>query len=409
MISIREEFPGHDGQTLAARFDRPEVGEPQAVAILAHCFTCSKDLLAVRRIAQRLVARGVAVLRFDFTGLGHSQGEFSNTDFSSNVDDLVAAADFLEQRGQQATLLIGHSLGGAAVIAAAERLPGVKAIATIGAPFEPAHVVHNLGSSLEAIERDGEARVTLSGREFLIRRSFIEDLNQQQQTQRIAALKRPLLVMHAPGDLVVDVDNAAQIFMAARHPRSFVSLDDADHLLTRAQDAEYAAEVIVGWASRYLDLALPEVHASAPEGITRTAEADPEGFRQDIVAGAHHLLADEPLAYGGTNLGFTPYQLLSAALGACTSMTVRSYARRKQIALEDVVVDVSHDKIHASDCSDCEGESGKIDHFQRVLYLTGDLSEDQRASLLAIADRCPVHKTLEANARVMTRLAEEGE
>lgn len=409
MISIRDEFTGHDGQTLAARFDRPEAGEPQAVAIFAHCFTCSKDLLAVRRIAQRLVARGVAVLRFDFTGLGHSQGEFSNTDFSSNVDDLVAAADFLEQRGQKATLLVGHSLGGAAVIAAAERLPDVKAIATIGAPFEPAHVVHNLGSSLEVIERDGEARVALSGREFLIRRSFIEDLNQQKQTQRIAALKRPLLVMHAPGDLVVDVDNAAQIFMAAKHPRSFVSLDDADHLLTRAQDAEYAAEVIAGWVSRYLDLAPPEVHASAPEGITRTAEADPEGFRQDVVAGAHHLLADEPLAYGGTNLGFTPYQLLSAALGACTSMTVRSYARRKQIALEDVVVDVSHDKIHASDCSDCEGKSGKIDHFQRVLHLTGDLSEDQRASLLAIADRCPVHKTLEANARVMTRLAEEGE
>lgn len=409
MISIREEFAGHDGQMLAARLDRPEVGAPLAVAIFAHCFTCSKDLLAARRIAQRLVARGIAVLRFDFTGLGHSQGEFANTDFSSNVDDLVAAAAFLEQRGQKATLLVGHSLGGAAVIAAAEKLPGIKAIATIGAPFEPAHVVHNLGSSVEAIERDGEAMVNLAGREFLIRRSFIEDLNKQQQTQRIAALKRPLLVMHAPGDDVVEVSNAAQIFMAASHPRSFVSLDDADHLLTRAQDAEYAADVIAGWASRYLDLAVPKVQASAPEGVTRTIEADPEGFRQDIVTGPHHLLADEPLSYGGTDLGFTPYQLLSASLGACTSMTVRGYARRKKIPLEAVVVDVSHDKIHADDCADCENSNGKIDQFQRVLHFTGDLSEEQRAALLAIADRCPVHKTLEANARVMTRLAEEGE
>ncbi|ALM52167.1 bifunctional alpha/beta hydrolase/OsmC family protein [Halomonas huangheensis] len=406
MISERQEFAGHDGQWLAARFDRPEGDDPQAIAIFAHCFTCSKDLLAVRRIAQRLVARGIAVLRFDFTGLGHSDGEFANTHFTSNIEDLVAAARFLEQRGQPATLLIGHSLGGAAVLAAAESLPEVKAIATIGAPFEPAHVLHNLGSSLAAIERDGEAQVTLSGREFLIRQSFVDDLQQQRQQQRVAALRRPLLVMHAPGDEVVSVDNAAQIFMAARHPRSFVSLDDADHLLSRPQDAEYAAEVIAGWASRYLQLAPPVVHASAPEGVTRTLEADPAGFRQDVVAGSHHLLADEPLSYGGTDLGFTPYQLLSAALGACTSMTVRSYARRKNMALDDVVVDVSHDKVHAEDCSECESSRGRIDHFQRVLHITGDLSEEQRAALLAIADRCPVHKTLEASARVSTRLAE---
>ncbi|MCO7213632.1 bifunctional alpha/beta hydrolase/OsmC family protein [Halomonas sp. OfavH-34-E] len=406
VISEREQFPGHDGNQLAARFDRPEVGEPQAVAIFAHCFTCTKDILAAKRIAARLVSRGVAVLRFDFTGLGHSEGEFANTHFSSNVDDLVAAAKHLEGRGLSPSLLVGHSLGGAAVIAAAERLPGVKAVATVGAPYDPAHVVHNFGSNLDVIEREGEAELVLAGRPFTIRKAFIEDLQSQRQHERIENLGRPLLVLHAPNDETVEIENASAIFTAARHPRSFVSLDDADHLLTRPQDAEYAAEVIVGWASRYLGLEAPKPPAGAPEGVTRVSEADPAGFRQDVVAGAHHLQADEPLSYGGTNLGFTPYQLLAAALGSCTAMTVRSYARRKKLPLDDVTVDVSHDKIHAKDCGECEATSGKIDHFERVLFLTGDLDQEARDKLLAIADLCPVHLTLEGKARVVTRLAD---
>jgi len=406
MISEREQFPGHDGALLAARFDRPEVGTIQAYAIFAHCFTCTKDILAAKRIAERLVSRGVAVLRFDFTGLGHSEGEFANTHFTSNVDDLVAAATFLAGRGQAPSLLVGHSLGGAAVIAAATKLTSVKAVATIGAPFDPAHVVHNFGANLATIEREGEAELTLAGRPFTIRKAFVDDLRQQRQRQRIATLGRPLLVLHAPGDDVVEIESAAEIFTTARHPRSFVSLDDADHLLTRAVDAEYAAEVIVSWATRYLELEAPKPPAGAPEGVTRTSEADPAGFRQDIVAAGHHLLADEPESFGGTNLGFTPYQLLGAALGACTSMTVRSYARRKNLPLTDVTVDVSHAKIHAKDCGECEASSGRIDRFERVLYLTGDLDQEARAKLLAIADLCPVHLTLEATAVVVTRLAE---
>lgn len=407
MISEKEQFPGHSGNMLAARFDRPAAGKPQAVAVFAHCFTCSKDILAARRISERLVERGVAVLRFDFTGLGHSQGEFANTNFTSNVDDLTAAAAFLEQRGQAPALLIGHSLGGAAVIAAATRLPSVKAVATIGAPYDPAHVLHNFDSSIDAIELQGEAQLTLAGRPFTIRRSFLEDVRGQQQRQRIATLGRALLILHAPRDEVVGIDNATDIFTAARHPRSFVSLDDADHLLTRAEDAEYAAKVIASWSSRYLGLVAPTPPPEAPEGITRIHEADPDGFLQDIVSGVHYLRADEPESFGGTNLGLTPYQLLAAALGACTSMTVRSYARRKQFPLVDVAVDVSHGRVHAEDCQDCSNHgASQIDRFERVLYLTGDLSTEQRDALLAIADRCPVHRTLEANAQVVTRLGD---
>ncbi|MBY6030702.1 bifunctional alpha/beta hydrolase/OsmC family protein [Halomonas sp. DP8Y7-1] len=407
VLSEKVTFAGQDGQQLAARLDRPEGSEPQAVAIFAHCFTCTKDILAAKRIAAGLVLRGVAVLRFDFTGLGHSEGEFANTHFSSNVDDLLAAAAYLEGMGLAPGLLVGHSLGGAAVLAAAGQLPAVKAVATIGAPFDPAHVLHNFGASLELIERQGEVKLELAGRPFTIRKTFVDDLREQRQRQRIEALGRPLLVLHAPGDETVEIENAAAIFGAARHPRSFISLDDADHLLTRAADAEYAAEVVASWASRYLGLVAPKSLPGVPEGTTRVSEADPGGFRQDVLAGAHHLLADEPLSYGGTNLGFTPYQLLAAALGACTSMTVRSYARRKKLALDDVTVDVSHDKIHAVDCSECEASGGKIDRFERVLHLAGALTQDERDALLAIADRCPVHLTLEGQALVVTRLAGE--
>lgn len=397
-------FSGHDGSQLAARLDRP-AGPHLATALFAHCFTCGKDIAAARRIAARLAAMGIAVLRFDFTGLGHSEGEFANTSFTSNVDDLVCAATWAAQQGMPPSLLIGHSLGGAAAIKAASLLSGIKAVATIGAPFDPAHVNQHFADALPQISRDGTAEVDLGGRRFTIGKSFIEDTGNGVLGDVLAHLKAALLVMHSPLDNIVSVDSAAQIFMAARHPKSFVSLDDADHLISRPQDAEYAANVIASWAARYIHLPQPAPPVGAPEGIVRVSEADPDGFLQDISSGSHaHLLADEPLAYGGTNMGMSPYGFLAASLGACTSMTIRMYARRKGWPLEHVSVDVSHTKVHAQDAA--TGTEEKIDSFDRRITLTGPgLSSAQRDRLLEIADRCPVHRTLERRSKVNTVLA----
>jgi len=400
------EFDNGKGQKLAARMDTPK-GRIRAYAIFSHCFTCGKDIAAASRIAGALAARGFAVLRFDFTGLGHSEGEFANTTFSSNIDDLVAAADYLRAEHEAPALLIGHSLGGAAVLAAAADIPSAKAVVTIGAPADPAHVIHNFGCKIEEITEKGEAEVALAGRSFTIRREFLDDISAARLTPAIAGLKRALLVLHGPRDQTVGIENASEIFAAAKHPKSFVTLDDADHLLSRAADAEYAAEVIAAWSRRYLDLKDDPAPPGAPEGIVRVSEADPAGFLQDVAVGPrHHLLADEPAAHGGTDAGPGPYQLLSAGLGACTSMTVRMYARRKGWPLEHVAVDISHDKIHAQDCADCPDKTAKIDVFQRTIRLDGPLDADQRAKLMAIADRCPVHRTMEGTIKIETVLAD---
>jgi putative redox protein len=397
-------FPGHDGSDLAARLDMPS-GPHLATALFAHCFTCSKDIPAARRIAGRLAAAGIAVLRFDFTGLGHSEGEFANTSFASNIEDLRAAARWLEGEGKAPDMLIGHSLGGAAVLRAAGDIASARAVVTIGAPFDPAHVTENFSEEIETICREGEARVSLGGRPFVIKRQFIEDISSQNLHDVVAKLKRALLVLHAPRDNIVGIDNAAEIFMAAKHPKSFITLDDADHLITRGEDAEYAADVIAAWATRYLELTPPAPPPGAPEGITRVSEADPAGFLQDVTSGpAHHTLADEPEAYGGTNRGMSPYGFLAAGLGACTSMTIRMYARRKGWPLEHVSVDVTHSKVHAQDAE--PGAKDKIDEFHRKITLTGALSADQRQRLLEIADRCPVHRTLESASNIVTALVE---
>ena len=397
-------FAGHSGEMLAARLDLP-TGAILATAIFAHCFTCSKDIPAAKRISQRLASNGIAVLRFDFTGLGHSEGEFANTDFTSNVADLERAAHYLAIEHQAPSLLIGHSLGGAAVLRAAKLIDSVKAVAVIGAPSDPEHVLHNFGSSLAEISDKGEAEVNLGGRPFTIRKEFVDDVSATNLTESISTLKRALLVLHSPIDTIVGIENAAAIFGAAKHPKSFVTLDQADHLISRAEDADYAAGVINAWAMRYLDLPKPAVMVGAPEGVVRSTEADGAGFLQDIQAGpAHHTLADEPLSYGGTNLGMTPFNFLSAGLAACTSMTVRMYARRKGWPLDHISVDVHHDKIHAEECVDCETKSGKVDQFTRVVILKGDLDDAQRARLLEIADKCPVHKTLESEISIKTKL-----
>jgi putative redox protein len=403
MPTKRISFAGHDGSQLSARLDLPS-GPHLATALFAHCFTCGKDIAAARRIAARLAAMGIAVLRFDFTGLGHSEGEFENTSFSSNVDDLIAAATWLAQEDMPPSMMIGHSLGGAAVIKAAGMLDGIKAVATIGAPFDPSHVTHHFEDALPEIAANGTAKVCLGGRPFTIGKAFVEDTGNDVLKDALRHMKAALLVMHAPLDAVVSVDSAAQIFMAAKHPKSFISLDGADHLVSASEDAEYAADVIATWSERYITRAQPAPPIGVPEGVVRVSEADRDGYLQDVTTGSHvHLLADEPLAYGGKNMGMSPYGFLTAGLGACTSMTIRMYARRKDWPLDHVAVDVSHNKVHAQDAA--TGTEAKIDSFLRVITLSGeDLSQEQRERLLEIADRCPVHRTLERTSNVETEL-----
>lgn len=401
MRTTKVTFKGHAGDELAARLDAP-AGPVLATALFAHCFTCSKDIAAARRVAGRLAALGIAVLRFDFTGLGHSGGEFANTSFTSNVQDLLAAADWLRDNLQAPQLVIGHSLGGAAAIRGGAQIPEAKAIATIGAPHDPGHVVHNFGTSLDQIARDGKADVSLAGRTFTISQDFVEDVRASNLDETLAGLRKALLVLHAPTDQTVGIENAGAIFSAAKHPKSFVTLDNADHLLSRSEDADYAADVICAWARRYLSMATPPLDSPTADGDVRVSEADPDGFLQDISSGEKHALADEPKSVGGTDLGFTPYQLVAAGLGACTSMTIRMYARRKGWPLSHVSVDVGHDKIHAQDCAECETTDGKVDVFHRAIHLSGDLTDEQRARCMEIADKCPVHRTLESEIHIET-------
>ncbi|WP_458790261.1 bifunctional alpha/beta hydrolase/OsmC family protein [Yoonia sp. MH D7] len=400
MKTERFTFDGHGGHALSARLDMPD-GLHLATAIFAHCFTCSKDITAARRISTRLTTMGYAVLRFDFTGLGHSEGEFENTSFSSNVADLMAAHAALCARDMTPTVMIGHSLGGAAVLKATAALSGIKAVVTIGAPADVTHVVQNFADALPKIKAEGAAKVDLGGRPFTISQDFVDDLSAVSMKEAINTLHAALLVLHAPRDAVVGVDNAQAIFVQAKHPKSFISLDDADHLVTRTEDAEYVADVIAAWARKYLPKVTVAADDPVPEGVLRVTEADADGFLQDIRSGDnHYALADEPVAYGGTNKGMSPYGFLSAALGACTSMTIRMYARRKKMALTHVRVDISHSKSHAQDAE----TSAKVDVFERRIHLEGDLSEKERARLLEIADKCPVHRTLEQSSRVNSAL-----
>lgn len=396
------EFEGSQGGLLAARLELPD-GPPRAFALFAHCFTCSKESLAAVRIGAALAERGIATLRFDFTGLGGSGGDFASTNFSSNVADLVAAADWLREQHEAPRILVGHSLGGAAVLAAASRIPEAVAVATLGAPYQPAHVRHLIEHAAPEIEARGEAEVSLGNRTFRIRRQFLDDIAALDSSGAIGALRKALLVMHSPRDEVVGVDNAASIFMAARHPKSFVSLDSADHLLTRRADAEYAGAVLAAWASRYLEQAGRPTE-DLPPGVVRVAEAGSGRYTQTVRVGRHALVADEPAAAGGNDLGPSPYDLLLAGLGACTAMTLRMYAAQKQWPLEQVAVDLRHEKIHATDCEACETKDGKVDRIERVIRVEGDLDQAQRQRLLEIANKCPVHRTLHSEVFIPTRL-----
>ena len=401
MPAERFDFPNAQGQNLAALLDRP-AGEPRAYALFAHCFTCGKDVHAAKRVAEGLTALGIAVLRFDFTGLGSSEGEFANTTFSSNVGDLVAAANELRRRAQAPAILIGHSLGGTAVLAAAAEVAEARAVVTIAAPCDPSHVTGLFKDRLEDIAAKGEVQATLAGRQFRISRAFVDDLAEHKLMQRIADLRKALLIFHSPTDEIVAIDNASRIFTAAKHPKSFVSLAGADHLLSRRSDAAYVANVIRAWAERYLEAPQGASQAAGDAKTVVVRETREGRFQQEVTVGAHRFLADEPLEVGGLDSGPGPYDLLLAGLGACTAMTLRLYAERKALALERVTVRLNHSRIHAADCADCETKEGMLDRIERAITLRGALDAEQRRRLLEIADKCPVHRTLTSENDIRT-------
>jgi putative redox protein len=403
----RFQFTGEGGHALAAALDLPD-GPVHAYALFAHCFTCGKDVLAAKRIATALAAKGIAVLRFDFTGLGSSEGDFANSTFSSNVADLVHAADHLRKTRGPPAILIGHSLGGAAILAAAEKIPDAKAVVTIAAPSDPVHVTHLFKDRIEDIRKHGEVEVQLAGRPFRIKREFLDDVAEHSLMSRVARLHKALLIMHSPTDDTVGIDNATSIFVAAKHPKSFVSLAGADHLLSRKPDGAYVADVIAAWAERYVDLAAaqPTPSTEAPRHVVVRETRDSK-FQQTVTTGPHRMIADEPIAVGGQDSGPGPYDLLLAGLGACTSMTMRMYADRKSLPLDRVTVTLKHSKIHAKDCAECETREGMLDQIDRVIAIEGAaLDAEQRQRLMEIADKCPVHRTLKSEIRIVTKAAD---
>ena len=395
-------FPNNSGHNLAAKIEFPDKQIPHTFALFAHCFTCNKNLTAVRNIAKALTKEGFAIMRFDFTGLGESEGAFENTNFSSNIGDLIAATNFLKENYQAPKLLIGHSLGGAAVVCAATQLPEVKAVATIGAPFDPSHVSHLFNHKISEIETEGIAEVNIGGQTFTVKQQFLEDINKSRLTRNLNELNKALLIMHSPQDNIVEIENAAQFYQYAQHPKSFISLDGADHLLTNKSDSIYVGNTIASWVQRYIEIPEPSFPPSTNDVTIHLNRAD--GFTTQIVTGKHQLIADEPISFGGNDFGPSPYDLVTAGLGTCTAMTLHLYAKRKKWDLESVTIDINHGKIHAEDCENCEDPSKKIDHFDKTIVLNGNLDDQQKQRLLEIADRCPVHKTLSQSSIIHSKL-----
>lgn len=398
----RVSFTNKDKEQLAGRLELPLDQKPHNFVIFAHCFTCTKNLTAIRNVGRALTNAGFGVLRFDFTGLGESEGDFENTNFSGNVEDLVEAADYLEQNFMAPTLIIGHSLGGAAAIFAAARLPSIKAVAVINSPSSPSHVMHLLKDSEQEITKNGKAKVNLGGIDFTIKKQFLDDLENKSLADVVGNFKKALLILHSPQDKIVGIKNAEAVYMAAHHPKSFVSLDGVDHLLSKKEDSQYVGEVIAGWASRYVEIP-PDEELKSKSKVAASLDSD-ENFTTDLKVGDHYLIADEPTSFGGNNFGPSPYEFLSAGLAACTAMTIQMYAKRKKWEVENVSVHINYSKDHAVDCEHCEEDSAKIDTFNREIRLKGNLTDDQKKRLLEIADKCPVHKTLHSKTQVITKL-----
>ncbi|MFW5641105.1 MAG: alpha/beta fold hydrolase [Thermodesulfobacteriota bacterium] len=408
MQTKRLTFENPSGVKLSALLDMPVNPVPNAYALFAHCFTCTKNFKAAHNVSNALNQAGIAVLRFDFTGLGDSEGDFSETGLSSNVEDVVAAADFLKAEYEAPQILIGHSLGGAAVLQAAGRIDSTRAVTTIAAPGDPRHVEKHLSTSREQLEKDGEAEVQLGGKSFKIKKQFLDDLDSNRMKEAIRKLHRKsLLILHSPIDNVVGIDNAATIFMAAKHPKSFVSLDQADHLLSDERDSLYAGAVIAAWARKYIGIPMEKIRPAESEDHRVVARTGKSGYRTEISASGHDLIADEPKSLGGSDMGPNPYDYLAAGLGACTTMTLRMYADRKEWPLDEIVARLKHQKVHADACEDCETKSGKLDEIDREIEVIGDLSEEQRKRLLEIADKCPVHRTLHSEIKIRTRIKAE--
>lgn len=401
MKQIRMKIVNNHGLELGAHLRLPVDGKVRTLAIFAHCFTCSKNLNAIRNISHALTNNKIGVLSFDFTGLGESEGDFSDTNFSTNISDLIVVANYLKDHYQVPQILIGHSLGGAAVIQAAEQLPEIKAVVTIGAPADAAHLARLFKEDLEEINESGEATVDIGGRPFTIKKQFLDDLNNNPTSEILKNLHKALLIMHSPQDVIVGIENATSIYQQARHSKSFISLDGADHLLSDKQDSLYVGKMIAHWSSRYLDTPDEQQVSSESQVLTRTGET---GYVTDILAGEHYLLADEPSSVGGTDLGPTPYDLLLSSLGACTGMTLRMYADRKRWPLKEVKVHLTHDKRHAADSQDCENPNSKLDHIDKVIEIHGELDKTQMDRLLEISARCPVHRTLSSRIIINSSL-----
>ena len=397
-------FSNKDEEQLAGRLELPLNQKPHNFVIFAHCFTCTKNLTAVKNVGRSLTDAGFGVLRFDFTGLGESEGDFENTNFSGNVEDLIEAADFLEKNYMAPTLIIGHSLGGAAAIFAASKIKSIKAVAVINSPSDPSHIMHLLKDSTQEINKHGKAKVNLGGIDFTIKKQFLDDLENKSLIDVVSNFGKALLILHSPQDTTVSIKNAEDIYKAAYHPKSFISLEGADHLLSKKEDSQYVGQVIAGWASRYVEIP-PAEEIKSKSKVAASLDGD-DKFTTNLKLGDHYFIADEPTNFGGNNYGPSPYEFLSAGLAACTVMTIQMYARRKKWEVENVTCNINYSKDHAIDCAHCEDNAAKIDNFTREIKLTGNLSEEQKNKLLEIADKCPVHKTLHSKTQIITKLIE---
>ncbi|PKG51381.1 bifunctional alpha/beta hydrolase/OsmC family protein [Olleya sp. 1-3] len=395
-------FTNAEGQQLVGRLELPINQHPHNFAIFAHCFTCNKNLSAVKNITRELTSNGFGVLRFDFTGLGESEGDFENTNFSGNVDDLISASNYLKENYTAPTLLIGHSLGGAAVVFAASTIDSVKAVATIGAPSNPKHVENLIKSSVDEIKATGKANVSIGGRPFTIKKQFLDDIETKSLPNVAKNLRKALLVMHSPQDNTVGIENAEEIYVAARHPKSFVSLDGADHLLMRKEDSIYVGSVIASWAKRYISIPKTDTVSTTHQAVASLDTED--GFTTQMTVGSHTMMADEPTSFGGNDFGPSPYEFVSAGLSACTAMTVQMYVKRKGWNLQNIEVHTSHTKVAKQVVENGEQKEIKVDTFNREIKLKGNLDDKQIQRILQIADKCPVHKTLHSDIDVVTKI-----